>query len=576
MAAWLKLLLILAAAVALAIIGTTPPSPVAADAPANDFSAERAMNDVRQIARAPHPSGSAENDRVRAYLVGRLGDLGLTVTTPRITLDDDAVAGLEAWLGKGRAPAEAVNVLGVLAGRDRSLPAVALMAHYDSVPGSPGASDDATGVAAILEILRAVNASGTPQRDIIVLLTDAEEAGLIGARGFFRDHPLSARIGAIVNMEARGGGGRVSLFETSQANGATVERFADAVKRPAGTSLSVFIYRVLPNNTDLTPALQKDYAAYNLAFIGRPGLYHSPFATPDRLDRGSLQDMGDQTLDLVRSLSGGEPLPAPMPDVVFFDVFGLFMVTYAPVFGWIMLAIGIGCYAGIAAGGASVRDLLRGLSAGIALPLLAAAALYGANLLSGAGGATNYYDRLAAIPRLEVQALLICSACFLVITGTCFGRRQIAAAVCVGAAVPLMLVTLLAKILAPTAAYPLVLTVLLTGIGMVGTFLFGGKAGRAAASVAAILVTGYMFMFGHQLFQAVGQDHPYVAALPLFAAAVSLWPAIAGQSLSRRLTFPIAAMLFLVALAIALWVRLDPVAASAAVYSLEGYVPGAD
>ncbi|MGL1409738.1 hypothetical protein ACSTIY_00295, partial [Vibrio parahaemolyticus] len=88
-----------------------------------------------------------------------------------------------------------------------------------------------------------------------------------------------------------------------------------------------FLYKVLPNDTDLTEALamppRPDFAAYNFAFIGRPRLYHSPKATPDALDQGALQDMGAQTLDLARALLNVRELPPRAPDVVFFDLFGL-------------------------------------------------------------------------------------------------------------------------------------------------------------------------------------------------------------------------------------------------------------
>ncbi|MFX9054231.1 M20/M25/M40 family metallo-hydrolase, partial [Acinetobacter baumannii] len=77
------------------------------------------------------------------------------------------------------------NIIGVLQGTDPSLPAIALMAHSDSVPGSPGAADDAAGVSAVLEVVRALKAAGPHRRDVVVIITDGEEAGLLGARAFF-------------------------------------------------------------------------------------------------------------------------------------------------------------------------------------------------------------------------------------------------------------------------------------------------------------------------------------------------------------------------------------------------------
>jgi len=49
----------------LAIRSIAPPAAVDENAPATEFSAARAMRDVREIAKKPHPLGSVENDRVR-------------------------------------------------------------------------------------------------------------------------------------------------------------------------------------------------------------------------------------------------------------------------------------------------------------------------------------------------------------------------------------------------------------------------------------------------------------------------------------------------------------------------------
>ena len=60
--------------------------------------------------------------------------------------------------------------------------AVLLAAHYDSVPAGPGDSDDGMGVAAVLEIARALKSLPPPRHSIVLLIDDGEEAGLLGAR----------------------------------------------------------------------------------------------------------------------------------------------------------------------------------------------------------------------------------------------------------------------------------------------------------------------------------------------------------------------------------------------------------
>ncbi len=180
-----------------------PPAPVAADAPEAAFSAERAMADIRRIARAPHPTGSAENAHVRDYLVRRLEDLGLEVSIQRAEV-------LRARNPGWAMGANVENIIATLPGEDREAPVILLMSHYDSAPGSPGAADDAAGVASSLEAVRAILADDRPRpRDLVVLITDAEEQGLLGAQAFFEEHPLRERIGAIDVRHGNVGGARL-------------------------------------------------------------------------------------------------------------------------------------------------------------------------------------------------------------------------------------------------------------------------------------------------------------------------------------------------------------------------------
>ena len=208
-----RLLALTAALIAAALIawfGEQAPKPVPATAQAGMFSAERAMADVRAIAAVPHPLGSKANQAVRDRLVARMAALGLSPEVHPGVGVFYRPNGKSPVIGGGRVE----NIIGVLPGRDRMAPAVALMAHYDSVPGSPGAADDAAGVASALEIVRALKTYGVPARDVVVLLTDGEEDGLLGADAFFNRDAAAKHIGFIFNMEARGTAGRVQMFQT--------------------------------------------------------------------------------------------------------------------------------------------------------------------------------------------------------------------------------------------------------------------------------------------------------------------------------------------------------------------------
>ena len=553
-------LTVLLAAVILAIMATTPPMPQGPQTPPTEFAVARAMTDVVAIAREPHPTGTPENARVRDFIAARMQALGMEVSTSSGVVGTRAAAKRNRWTGRNDPPPALTNVIGVLPGRDRKLPAVLLMSHHDTVWGSPGAADDTAGVAASLEVARAIKAGGGAERDLIVLVTDAEELGLEGAKHFFAEHPLRSRVGAVINMEARGGGGRTTLFQTSADNGNAVALFADAARRPGGSSLAAFIYSVLPNDTDLTPVLDGPYTAYNFAFIGRSGLYHSPLATPARLDQGAVQDMGAQVLELTRALLDAKAMPAPTPDAVFFDLFGRIMLTYPAWAGWIMLLVAAGALAGTARSQPDLRAI--GGGAGRMAGLLVAGGLlyYLLNLVSGADGPTNYYDRLAAIPRLEAMAALGGIAAALVLFG-----RALPSAGKVGAVLPLWLIAVAAQALAPTAGYFIVIPVMLAVLALLSLERSAGTAARLFAGAVAASVVGYMLALGHQVMQGVGPTMPMAAALPLALAALGLLPVWHG--LPARTARGGAALLLLLAVAVALWVRLDPVADSVAVYS---------
>lgn len=562
---WSAALVAAVIAVVLAVVATTPPRPVGAGAAATAFSAERAMADVRAIARAPRPAGSAEHARVRELLVGRLRGLGMAVATRSSPIRASGVEALRRQGGAGAPPI--VNVVGVLPGRDRALPALLLMAHYDSVVGSPGAADDAAGMAALLETVRALEAGGRARRDVLVLLTDGEELGLEGAAAFFGRDPLARRVGAVVNVEARGGGGRTSMFETREDNGDAMRLFAGAVRRPVATSLSVFVYRRLPNGTDLTEAVKEGRPGFNFAFIGRPGLYHSPLATPERLDRGALQDMGRQVLDLARALADAPRLPERAADLVFFDLFGLAFVHYAPVWGWLPLLAAAGLFAAAWRGDrqGAWRGAARGALAIAALVAVAGVLLWSGNRVSGAGAPTNYYDRLASIPLLQVEALLLCLGALAGVAGLVVGRQGDAPALWVGAGAVVLAAGAAAQIAAPTAAFPAAIALLAAGIAAAARARMAGGAGAAVAATAGGVGLGWLLALGYFLLQGVGGSSQLPALLPLALAAPVLLPL--APAVERRRPLAAAALLVTAGLAVALWVRLDPVAETVATYS---------
>jgi len=551
------------AAIVLAAFAISPPRVSSPNTPANEFSSARAMVDVREISAAPHMTGTPENVQVRDYLGARLTALGFEVSLSKGELNKRALARLNRWSGQERTRQEFVNIIGVRHGTNPNLPALLFMAHHDTVWGSPGAADATIGLASILEIARTLQEAPRPPRDLIVLFTDAEELGLNGARQFFKSHPLADRIGAVINFEARGGGGTANMFQTSAGNSGAARLYARAVREPSTSSLSTFVYSVLPNDTDLTPALERDYTAYNFANIGAAKYYHSPKITAEALDERSLQHMGSQGLDLTRALLSSAPLPKTANDASFFDVFGFFTLVFAPFWGWVFLLLAV-VSLGLSAPRerpvkVTARDIAIGAAKMLALIIIGGGALYGLNILSGAGG--NYYDRLAAIPKLEFMTATLCGAVFFAL----FGRGGLPCGARIGIALPLLALGLVLQLYAPTASYFLTIPVMLYGLTVLAKKkLPSERLGTLTAVVFGALVMGYMIGLGHLLMLGVGPDLPSLAIIIMAAGSLFLLPLY--QGLSKRAAYGLAAIFFALSLAQALFIRLDPIASTIALY----------
>ena len=133
--------------VALSVLPLIPPAPLALNTDAVEFSAERAFEHVERIAERPHPMGSAAIVEVRGYLGEELAALGLDA-------DLETVAA-PGYFGEPGRTIEVANVASRISGTD-STGAVVLMAHYDTVPTTPGANDNSAAVATVLETARAL------------------------------------------------------------------------------------------------------------------------------------------------------------------------------------------------------------------------------------------------------------------------------------------------------------------------------------------------------------------------------------------------------------------------------------
>ena len=572
---WALFLGSLAVALLIGVWALQVPAPRGADAPAVDFSAARAMADVRAVGARPHPVGSADHARVQQYLLGRMAQLGLNPALQAGALSPEAVNRLTRWGGDPAAAANrAVNIVGVLPGRDPAAAAVLMMAHYDSAWDSPGAADDGAGVAAVLEAVRAIRERGSADRSLVVLFTDAEELNLDGARIFFSEHPLRDRIGAVVNLEARGGGGRAFMFETGRGNAETIGLFSRAAGRadggPSSSSLSIFVYENMPNGTDFTIPKNRGIGGVNLAFIGRPSQYHSPTATPDNLDQGAVQHIGSQALEATDALLRAEALPVASRNVVYGDYLGLFTIVHSAGLGWVLLAVAaaLGAFAAWGArhaAGLTAVDVGRGMLSGLWVVAAGIAVAQGVRVLAGpltarAESADVYYTLLRRLPWMEAgTGLAMAAVALAALAGRqALGPRLLGGVVILAVAVSLVLggfdplalgagavalgltawpqsapktlwgrwLGLIALVFllgcavqgaAPEAALIFIWPTLLAAAAAAVSALVGARLENPRALIPPVLATvlggAWILTLAHQVFLGVGMDMPGALAI---------------------------------------------------------------
>jgi hypothetical protein len=296
-------------------------------APAIEFSAARADATLARLLgpELPHPLSSAENANVRARIQEEFAKLGVKTS-------------VYTGLGCNGREQYGYFVCGtakdvIAEVRPGAGKAIVMLAHYDSVPAGPGASDDESGVATILESVRALNAQRIKSKHpILAVLTDGEEAGLLGASSFAHNPALRARVGVVVNVEARGNQGPSLLFQTSPGDSKLIDLYEKSVPALETSSLFAVIYKLLPNDTDLTVFLRNGFTGFNFAFSGNVAHYHTSLDRRENLSLSTLQQHGDNLLGVTRSLMQTDFASLKGGDDVYLSIFGKWLPRIAS--GW--------------------------------------------------------------------------------------------------------------------------------------------------------------------------------------------------------------------------------------------------
>jgi hypothetical protein len=225
----------------------------------------------------------------------------------------------------GRGKKQLENLVLTVPGR--SPDALAVLAHLDNQGTGPGANDNASGVAALIELARSYAPAvagtappgttvATPAHTLLFVATDGGEDGGLGAREFARKY--RGRVLATIVLDSIGGSGAprleiagntpreasAELLETASAR--VQEQVGARPRRPSGASqllslaFPLTLYEQGPLLTKGVPAL-----TLTTAGAGRP----NPLAdTPERLNGGRLAQIGRSTQELLRALDQGAEL----------------------------------------------------------------------------------------------------------------------------------------------------------------------------------------------------------------------------------------------------------------------------
>lgn len=331
------------------------------DAPGTDFSAYRAYNHLQVVAKKVHHTGSIYNETVRNYIFKTLQSIGLD---PQI--QGKHFRGVEHW---GNLYVQ--NIICRIKGTDSPNSTIMLVAHYDTMPTGPGAMDDGSGVVTLLETARALQAGEPLKNDVILLFTDGEEPGLLGAEAFVEDNPdLVDEIDLIVNFDAGGTDGPAALTETSTGNAKMVQRMLGSTSEKTAFSSLVEFTKFFPSGTDIRVFEKSGKKYLNIIVSMHKERIHTPKDNVESFSINTLQQQGNYALGICREFGNISDLSSEIEsgrDGVFFPVANWFTVAYDQNWGIFFSVLTaliyiVITYAGLRSKKLTLKNMLAGLT----------------------------------------------------------------------------------------------------------------------------------------------------------------------------------------------------------------------
>lgn len=473
----------------------SPPVKLGAEEPEANFSACRAYKHLEAISKAPRPTGSDENQRVREYLIAALQKLGYEVHLQETTA-----------YSYRRIPVygQITNIIARLPGT-KGDKAVMVVGHHDTQPHTPGAADNGIAIASMLEAAAVFKENAPLKNDLILLFTDSEEVGLLGANAFVNEHPLAEKVGLVINLEARGNSGPALAFEVSEQNGWIIREFMRSAKHPVASSLMYEVYKQLPNDTDFTVFKQAGMAGINIALIEGFTHYHSPTDRPENLNINSIQHIGSYVVSLVTHFGNLSLHQNRADDLVYFNVAGFYMLSYplswnAGILVLLTLLFALQLYLAIRKQKLRLQSFLYGLVALLASLIITIGAVWLVNTLvlrMYPHYAVFYSHTFYNAPFYYYAYMLLVSGLFFTAYAFMFKRLQKVALFLPGMLILLLLSAFISFKL-PTASYILNVPLLLMFVASL--LVYGLKRFRASILIEPLAAMAVIWLLGPVVF----------------------------------------------------------------------------
>ncbi|KMY95074.1 endoplasmic reticulum metallopeptidase 1 isoform X1 [Drosophila simulans] len=327
----------------------------------DQFIAERAEKNLRElVSLGPRVVGSRQNEMAALKMLSQKMQKIRSGNANDIEVDVQVASGSYVHWSMVNMYQSIQNIVVKISPKNTNSTTYLLVnSHYDSVPAGPGAGDDGSMVATMMEVLRVLAKSDKPLKNpVVFLFNGAEENPLQASHAFITQHKWAKYCKALINLDSCGNGGREILFQSGPNHPWLMKNYRRAIKHPYASTMGeeLFQHNFIPSDTDFR--IFRDHGSVpglDMAYTYNGFVYHTRHDKAEIFPRGSFQHTGDNLLALVRQIANSPEIENSAKyakgHTIYFDVMGWFLVFYTETEGVILnvivslISIGICGYA---------------------------------------------------------------------------------------------------------------------------------------------------------------------------------------------------------------------------------------